>query len=46
MSCSGRSSTSCRIRPKLRRAGFHDVIDTEAVFFRWFDDCRRAGIIP
>ena len=30
----------------LRRAGFHDVVDTEAMFFRLFDDYRRERIIP
>ena len=31
---------------ELRRAGFHDVVDTEAMFFRLFDDYRRERIIP
>ena len=30
---------------KPRRAGFHDVVDTEAMFFRLFDDYRRERII-
>ena len=28
---------------KLRRAGFHDVVDTEAMFFRLFDDFGASG---
>jgi hypothetical protein len=31
---------------KLRRAGFHEVVDTEAMFVRLFDDYRGARIIP
>lgn len=31
---------------KLRRAGFHELVDTEAMFLRLFDDYRRARIIP
>lgn len=31
---------------KSRRFGFHDYVDTEAMFFGIFDDLRRRRIIP
>ncbi|MCX8281142.1 SDR family oxidoreductase [Phyllobacterium sp. 0TCS1.6C] len=31
---------------KLRRAGFHEFIDSEAMFIRVFDEMRRQKIIP
>ena len=31
---------------KARRFGFHEFVDTEAMFFGIFDDFRQRGIIP
>lgn len=31
---------------KARRLGFHEFVDTEAMFFSIFDDFRRRGVIP
>ena len=31
---------------KARRAGFHDCIDTEEMFARFFDDLRQQRVIP
>ena len=31
---------------KLRRAGFHDCIDTEDMFRKWFGLYRQAGYLP
>ncbi|MDB5294461.1 MAG: hypothetical protein JWO31_444 [Phycisphaerales bacterium] len=31
---------------KARRAGFHDCVDTEDMFARFFDDLRRQRVIP
>jgi hypothetical protein len=31
---------------KLRRYGFHEVIDTEQMFLHQFDALRRANVIP
>ncbi|NTX51374.1 SDR family oxidoreductase [Myxococcus sp. CA039A] len=31
---------------KARRFGFHEFVDTEAMFLRLFDDFRRAKVIP
>ena len=31
---------------KARRFGFHDLVDTEEMFFRMFSDFRRERIIP
>ena len=31
---------------KLRRFGFHDVIDTEEMFIRYFDSYRKKKMIP
>lgn len=31
---------------KARRAGFHDFVDTEAMFYRIFEDLRRRRVIP
>jgi nucleoside-diphosphate-sugar epimerase len=31
---------------KARRAGFHEYVETKAMFFRIFDDFRERGIIP
>jgi nucleoside-diphosphate-sugar epimerase len=31
---------------KLRRAGFHEYVDTEAMFMRVFDDLKTRKIIP
>ncbi len=31
---------------KLRRFGFHDYVDTEAMFFRMWDEMRENRIIP
>jgi hypothetical protein len=31
---------------KVRRAGFHDCIDTEEMFSKLFNDLRRMQVIP
>lgn len=31
---------------KFRRAGFHEYVDTEAMFFRIFQELRDQRIIP
>lgn len=31
---------------KARRAGFHEHVETEAMFYRIFDDLRRRRVIP
>ncbi|MGE4218373.1 MAG: SDR family oxidoreductase [Alphaproteobacteria bacterium] len=31
---------------KLRQKGFHEVVDTEAMFYRIFDELRAAKVIP
>lgn len=31
---------------KARRAGFHDYVSTEEMFFRLFDEFRKARVIP
>src|SRR5271169_2082827 len=31
---------------KARRFGFHDLVDTEEMFFRMFSDFRRERIVP
>lgn len=31
---------------KARRAGFHEYVDTEAMFMGIFDDFRKRGVIP
>jgi hypothetical protein len=31
---------------KARRAGFHEYVDTEAMFLAIFEDLRRQRIIP
>jgi hypothetical protein len=31
---------------KARRAGFHEYAETSAMFFRLFDEFRKAKVIP
>jgi hypothetical protein len=31
---------------KARRRGFHDGVDTEAMFYRRFDELRAQRVIP
>jgi hypothetical protein len=31
---------------KARRYGFHEVVDTEEMFFRMFDELRASKVIP
>ena len=31
---------------KLRRAGFHEVMDTESMFRKWFDLLREKRLLP
>jgi len=31
---------------KIRQAGFHDVVDSTAMFMRLFDECRARNAIP
>jgi len=31
---------------KSRRAGFHEYVETEQMFYRLFDEFRKARVIP
>jgi hypothetical protein len=42
----GRAGDAIFSTTRIRQAGFHDIVDSEAMFLRLFDEFRTRKVIP